>query len=257
MPSLEANKHKWANHDWGREGEEWSTLAGGSARWWYGILLPRLMPILAALPPNPHILEIAPGHGRWTQYLLRHAGKLTAIDIDAGCLDACRERFGGKVRLVLGDGLTLGGPAERIQGPIDFCFSYDSLVHAEIDAMGSYVRELSRVLRPGGYAFLHHSNLAGCDAPRGTPTHWRAPSVDAKAIRERALACGLEAPLQELCTKGGPKDRALIDCITVLHKPGSGQPGTHTAVLESPEFWRQIQLLGRIARPYDSVTAGS
>jgi SAM-dependent methyltransferase len=257
MPSLEANKHKWANHDWSREGEEWSTLGGGGERWWHGILLPRLLPMLAALPPRPHVLEIAPGHGRWTQYLLRHAGTLTAIDIDQGCLDACRAKFGGAVRLVLGDGLTLGGAHERINGPIDFCFSYDSLVHAEIDAMGSYIRELSRVLRPGGYAFLHHSNLAGCNAPKGTPTHWRATSVDARAIRERALACDLEAPLQELCTKGGPKDRALIDCISVLHKPGSGQPGTHTNIVENPEFWRQIQLLGALAKPYDGITNGS
>jgi len=62
MPSLEANKNKWASHDWSRGGDEWSTIAGGSARWWHGILLPRLLPILAALPSNPHILEIAPGH---------------------------------------------------------------------------------------------------------------------------------------------------------------------------------------------------
>lgn len=255
MPSVEANKNKWASHHWSGAGEEWSTLAGGSARWWHGILMPRLMPILAALPPKPNILEIAPGHGRWTQYLLPYASSLTAIDIDAGCLEACRKRFGKRVHLVLGDGLTLGGPLERINGPIDFCFSYDSLVHAEIDAMGSYIRELTRVLRPGGYAFLHHSNLAGCDMPRGTPTHWRATSVDAKAIRERALSCDLEVPLQELCTKGGPKDRALIDCISVLRKP-VGEPDSQTTVVQSPDFWRQIQLLGAIAKPYDNITNG-
>ncbi len=253
MPSLEANLTKWSNHNWQNAGEEWSTLAGGSARWWHGILMPRVLPILQALPPKPHILEIAPGHGRWTQYLLPYAASLTAIDIDAGCLEACRKRFGGRVHLVLGDGLTLGGPLERINGPIDFCFSYDSLVHAEIDAMGSYIRELSRVLRPGGHAFIHHSNLAGCKTPEGTPLHWRAKSVDAAAIRERALSCDLSVPLQELCTKGGPKDRALIDCISVLHKPTKGPPDTATQVIESPEFWRQIQMMGRIAKPYDNA----
>lgn len=253
MPSLEANKRKWGSHDWAREGDEWSTLAGGSDRWWHGILLPRLLPFLKSLPPKPSILEIAPGRGRWTQFLLRHADSLTAIDIDAKCIDACRERFGGRVHGVVGDGFTFGGPAERINGPFSFCFSYDSLVHAELDSMGSYVRELERVLLPGGVAFLHHSNLADLQFESGTPIHWRARSVGASGVRERALACGLEVPLQELCTKGGPKDRSLIDCISVLRKPTSGAPNPQTQVFENHDFWRQIQLLGAIARPYDAA----
>jgi hypothetical protein len=44
-------------------------------------------------------------------------------------------------------------------GSIDFAFSFDSLVHAESDVMSSYAHELARVLKPGGVAFLHHSNL--------------------------------------------------------------------------------------------------
>jgi SAM-dependent methyltransferase len=254
VPSLEANQQRWAGHHWSKGGDEWSTLAGGTDRWWHGILLPRLMPMLYRLPAKPHILEIAPGHGRWTQYLLHHAGTLTAIDIDKGCLDACAKRFGGRMHGVLGDGYTLGGPAERIKGPIDFCFSYDSLVHAELDVMGSYLRELSRVLRPGAFAVLHHSNLAECDAPAGAAIHWRARSVGAGAIRERALSCDLAVPLQELCTKGSPGDRALIDCITVLRKP-AGPLDTSTRVFSNPDFGRQIQLLGALGGQYDAALA--
>lgn len=252
MPSLEDNQRRWANHHWSHAGDEWSTRAGGTDRWWHGILLPRIMPLLYKLPANPHVLEIAPGHGRWTQYLLHYAGRVTAIDIDQGCLDACAARFGSRVEGVLGDGYTLGGPARRINGPIDFCFSYDSLVHAEMDVMGSYLRELARVLRPGATAFLHHSNLAECHAPAGTATHWRATSVGAAGIRERALACGLAVPLQELCTKGGADDRALIDCISVLRK-ADGPPDAATRVFENHDFGRQIRLLGVLGGHYDAA----
>lgn len=253
MPSLEENKKKWATHHWSMAGDEWSTLGGGSDRWWHGILLPRLLPLLNALPEKPHVLEIAPGHGRWTQYLLHHANTLTAVDIDQGCLDACRVRFGDRVTLVLGDGRMLGD----INGPIDLCFSYDSLVHAEMDVMGSYMAELARVLRPGGYAFIHHSNLRDLDMPNDAPRHWRARSVNAELVRARALEYGLSVPMQELCTKAGPKDRAMIDCISVMHKPEGGVPSQQTAVLESLDFGQQIRLLGRAGRAYDAVVGTS
>ena len=32
-------------------------------------------------------------------------------------------------------------------------------MHAEIDCLAAYAKELIRILEPGGYAFLHHSNL--------------------------------------------------------------------------------------------------
>jgi hypothetical protein len=45
-------------------------------------------------------------------------------------------------------------------GSVDFVFSFDSLVHADAPTLEAYLRELTRVLRPGGVAFLHHSNMA-------------------------------------------------------------------------------------------------
>jgi hypothetical protein len=44
-------------------------------------------------------------------------------------------------------------------GSIDFAFSFDSLVHFEVDAMESYLRELACKLSADGVAFLDHSNL--------------------------------------------------------------------------------------------------
>jgi hypothetical protein len=44
-------------------------------------------------------------------------------------------------------------------GSVDFAFSFDSLVHAEADVIQAYVEQLASILRPGGAAFIHHSNL--------------------------------------------------------------------------------------------------
>jgi hypothetical protein len=51
--------------DWSTQGDEWSTWWGGTPALWYGALLPRVHQWL----PAPRVLEIAPGFGRWTQYL--------------------------------------------------------------------------------------------------------------------------------------------------------------------------------------------
>jgi 16S rRNA A1518/A1519 N6-dimethyltransferase RsmA/KsgA/DIM1 with predicted DNA glycosylase/AP lyase activity len=45
------------------------------------------------------VLEIAPGHGRWTEHLLAAAGSVVIVDINQECLDACRSRFGDDPRL--------------------------------------------------------------------------------------------------------------------------------------------------------------
>lgn len=45
-------------------------------------------------------------------------------------------------------------------GAVDLAFSFDSLVHVEIDVIEGYLTELARVLVPDGVAILHHSNLA-------------------------------------------------------------------------------------------------
>jgi hypothetical protein len=45
------------------------------------------------------------------------------------------------------------------ENSLDFAFSCDSLVHAEIDVIDAYIDELSRKLTLSGIAFIHHSNI--------------------------------------------------------------------------------------------------
>ncbi|MGH9580831.1 MAG: hypothetical protein ACRD2R_07555, partial [Terriglobales bacterium] len=66
MPSVQWNLEFWDGvHDWSRQGDEWSRPWGGSELEWWGSIFPRIRSFL----PAGMILEIAPGHGRWTQFL--------------------------------------------------------------------------------------------------------------------------------------------------------------------------------------------
>ena len=153
MPSIAANL-SWGTYDWPQQGEEWSEEWGDAETQWHATILPRIRRFL----PAKRILEIAPGYGRWTGFLINASEQYTGIDLNPECVAACRKRFAGAphARFESNDGKSL---AVVPDDSIDFAFSFDSLVHVEIEVIEAYLGELSRKLSPSGIAFLHHSNL--------------------------------------------------------------------------------------------------
>lgn len=234
MPTVAENREKWTVHDWEREGHEWSpggTRAGTDMLWWRTI-----MPRLHGLLPVGTLLEIAPGFGRWTDYLLGHSARLIAVDVTERCVEICRERFSGQpmAEFHLNDCESL--PMVEPES-IDLAFSFDSLVHVEAPQIAAYLRELSRVLKPGAHGFIHHSNLgaysrgsSGAMPPWLTQRHWRAASVSAAGFRAACRAAGLRCVSQEIINwlgRGAKPDPQrppatripLTDCISVVVKP--------------------------------------
>src|SRR3954468_2896420 len=132
MGDVKKNLAIWTAHwDWSQQGDEWSAWWGGTPSLWYGALLPR---IHSFVPPGT-ILEIAPGYGRWTQYLKNLCDELVIVDLTEGCIEHCRERFADadNIEYHVNDGRSL----EMVEdGSVDFVFSFDSLVHAETDVLG-------------------------------------------------------------------------------------------------------------------------
>lgn len=216
MPSLADNLHSWDDpSNWVDGGNEWSHSWGSTATMWHGSILPRI----AANLPAGRLLEIACGHGRVTAHLLGHCTSYVGIDLAPTCIATCRQRFAAATNatFLVGDGTSLAGIDD---GSIDFVFSWDSLVHAELEAVGGYVRELARVLRPGGTAFLHHSNLAEFVDVGGRLTvenpHWRASSVSATVVRAVAAQHGVQTVAQEELQWGSP---VWNDCFSLLRRP--------------------------------------
>ena len=220
MPTITDNLRTWASHDWGQHGDEWSAPWGGARMQWAGTIFPRIQ----AFVPVDNILEIAPGHGRFTQFLLEHCRYLVGVDLAEACVEACRTRFTHHTdaRFFVNDGHSLPMVADTA---VDFAFSFDSLVHADTEAMHGYVHELSRILRQDGVAFLHHSNLGAyseqldLSAPQHNP-HWRDTTFSADRMLEYCREAGLLCVAQELVEWGDVNGR-LSDCLSVLTRPGS------------------------------------
>ena len=128
-------------------------IRGTESLWWF-VLYPRIHRFL----PATGILEIAPGYGRWTQFLRNQCRSLIAVDISEKCIEHCKARFGSDdhIKYYVNDGTSLAAVPD---GSIDFVFSFDSLVHAEKDVIEEYLLQLARKLTPNGVGFLHHSNI--------------------------------------------------------------------------------------------------
>jgi len=238
MPTIEEIKSFWdGTYDWRRAGEEWSDKWGTSYMQWYGTILPRI----SAFLPVHTVLEIAPGFGRWTEFLKDFCTNLIVVDLSEKCIKACQERFTGCSHITyhVNDGRSLDMIPDNT---VDFIFSFDSLVHVEDTIISAYISQFSRKLKQNGVAFIHHSNLGEYSnnlkmqltisrIPKliGTLTRLgiidnvryqgRAPSMTAKKMQLYANENGLQCISQELVTWS--TKRVLIDCISTITKKDS------------------------------------
>lgn len=250
MPTIEQNLTQWANHDWSSRGDEWSAGWGSTTLMWHASLLPRICHYL----PAEHILEIAPGHGRCTQFLIPHCNEITLVDLVPGCIKACVKRFkrsGPKVRGYVNDGRSLDMVRDN---SIDFVFSWDSLVHVEADVMEAYLTQLGRKLKPGAVGFLHHSNIGAYADASGKlmieNKSWRGASMSAARFREFAARAGLATFGQELIEWGQP---AFIDCISAFGRPPAGaalRQGRTTPVVENPRIFEEGRWISQLTTLY-------
>jgi SAM-dependent methyltransferase len=211
VPEVGENSAIWEQGwDWSREGEEWSDFWGGTDALWHGALLPRIHPFL----PSGTILEIAPGHGRWTNYLKDSCERLIAVDLAERCIEHCRRRFAAdsNIEYHVNDGRSLEMVADD---SIDFAFSFDSLVHVGTDVLDAYLGQLAAKLRPDGVGFIHHSNIGGYG--RSTALARRIPAKALPSLIRRGLVIDIVAWRDESVTAAwfaAACDRAGLACIT-------------------------------------------
>lgn len=105
------------------------------------------------------IVEVGCGIGRVTRALAAEARRVIAIDVSAVMLERARDLNPQleNVEWVLGDGESLGAVADE---HADGCFSFVTFQHIpDPDITLGYIREMGRVLKPGGWAAFQLSTL--------------------------------------------------------------------------------------------------
>ncbi len=271
MPTVVENLQLWnSRYDWRDAGDEWSAQFGGTEALWWFVLYPRIHRFL----PAGTILEIAPGFGRWTQFLRHQCETMIALDISEKCIEHCKKRFEADThaQFYVNDGSSLAAVPDA---SIDFVFIFDSLVHAENEVIRSYLLQLASKLTPNGVGFIHHSNMASYPGRlafvnyyRRLPsafrryvlkekymerllsinvTSWRATSVSAKLFRKYCEQADLKCVSQELIN--WDKGDCLIDTLSIFTKPNS-QWDRKDLHLENDQFVKATALTRRLSGLY-------
>lgn len=120
--------------------------------WWFqgmkSITRALMKPVWESVP-SPITLDAGCGTGDMLQWLSTQSASVTGLDISTTALDFCRKR--GLENLVHGSVTDLPFDA----GSFDLVTSFDVFVQLpELPDVSKALREMHRVLRPGGWAFV-------------------------------------------------------------------------------------------------------
>ena len=207
----------------GHYGDHWGdpTLSGLRYRWHrlrYGRTQPgdlskvvkrHLRPYVT---PDSVVMEIGPGGGRWTQFLIG-AREVVLVDLNTQFFRYLRKRFRRNRRKLVfyeTSGYELNGIDDD---SIDFVFSFGTFVHIDPDGIDEYLSEIARVLRSGGTGTIQY-------ADRDKPYLHTIPDFggfsDMNAPKMEGLVAGRGLEIVE-------HDRALLDHsnVVVIRKPAA------------------------------------
>ncbi|MEZ0387438.1 MAG: class I SAM-dependent methyltransferase [Verrucomicrobium sp.] len=210
MNSRAMNRVIWESWNWDGGGDEWTPSEEWKASLMENILHP-------AVPSGAVVVEIGPGAGRWTGELLKKCSSYQGLDISATCVEVCTGKFGSdpKFKIGLTDGNSLPGVTD---GTVDLVWSFDVFVHINSADVGAYLKEIARVLKPGGRAVLHHGSAGGAHGG------WRSDLTTGR-LNEMARSHGLEVKSQIDGWQDGATFHAAglyEDLISTLEKSSHG-----------------------------------
>jgi SAM-dependent methyltransferase len=177
------------------------------------------------IEPSDTVVEIGCGVGRLTRVLAERAERVLALDVSGEMLARARELNPAleNVTWLHGDGASLAGVEDA---SVDGCFSHVVFQHLpDPELTIGYVREMARVLRPGGWAAFGLSTDPAVHRPRHR-TGWRLAALLRRGPRgqEHPAWLGSAVPVDRLHHAA---DTGGLEVERVLH------PGTQFTLIRA------------------------
>lgn len=173
---------------------------------------PKILPFITGCDFT-HTVDLAAGRGRNSNKLINFAKKLSIMDINLALIEHCKERFSDRdnCEFAVGNGYDF---QQISDGWATFIYCFDAMVHFDSDVVRSYIKDLNRVLSPGGKAFFHHSNLSTCGTDWTKNTKARN-FMSADLFRHYCEKEGIAVLKQQIIDWG---DSRNIDCFSLVQR---------------------------------------
>jgi len=171
--SIEENLRAWdLDHPWTEDGDEWDGQARRCKQpydiWKRSIVETLIKPNVSR---SSTVLEIGPGHGRWSKEIVERCEKLILVDLSPNCIKHCQALLAEyhHVAFRVTEGKSLPEVADE---SVDFIWSFDAFVHMSAQVIDSYFAEIRRVLAPRGRALIHHAGRRHAFLPCSFLRRW-------------------------------------------------------------------------------------
>jgi ubiquinone/menaquinone biosynthesis C-methylase UbiE len=144
---------------------------------------------LKRIPHARRALEIGCGPGRLMRPMSRHFDEIHGIDISDEMIRRAMSNLAGTPN-AFPQHATASDLSSFTDASFDFVYSYAVFQHIPSgDVVFGYLREVARVLKPGGIA---HLQLNGLPKTAQTYTTWSGFRISAEEVREFARCYGLQ-----------------------------------------------------------------
>jgi ubiquinone/menaquinone biosynthesis C-methylase UbiE len=111
--------------------------------------------VLPYIDPTHNAIEIGPGGGRWTRYMIGFK-KLYAVDYYSELLNELKKNVqNSNVVYVKNNGTDFPSIADD---SIDFLFSFGTFVHLDNHLIAAYLENMRTVLKPGANVVIQYSD---------------------------------------------------------------------------------------------------
>ncbi len=111
-----------------------------------------LMPWLSA---DTTVVEIGPGGGRWTRYMLE-VRRLIVVDYHQELLQELKSNFNSsKLVYVCNNGDDFPGIEEK---SVDLVFSFGVFVHLDLEIVEAYLKHIKPLLKPGANVVIQYAD---------------------------------------------------------------------------------------------------
>jgi SAM-dependent methyltransferase len=126
-------------------------------------------------------VEIGPGGGRWTRYLLKFR-QLYVVDYHAELLDELKKNFSKpNMAFIKNNGTDFPGIKKE---SVDYLFSFGTFVHLDIPLIQAYLENMRTILKPDANAVIQYSDMTKIMAQKTPGFSENTPDLMRKMVTD-------------------------------------------------------------------------